>query len=663
MSNRNNSLIQNDTNHLHNSILVKRSNKSEFIIEKLLFLGAASSVIIVFFIIFFLLKEGFVAFEKIGTFSFIFGTEWVPVGEPERFGAFPLIVGSLLVTIGAMLFAIPLGIAGAIFISEIAPYKVKTLLKPTFELLAGIPSVVFGFFGLKILTDWLRVTFNQPTGESWLAGSILLGIMALPTIISVSEDAISAVPREFKEGSLAIGATKWQTINNVIIPAAISGITASIILGMGRAVGETMAVLMVTGNSPIIPEPITNIFSSIRTITGTLGIEMGEVPVGSIHYSSLFGLGVILFVMTLLINIIASISMSKIKQSHYPTAKKTIYSYKLPQVISKSFYYVTYSLLGLGVVWTLYTWFGIIYTVLIIGTALTLFIFIKRLSVKNKERLAFGVISLSAVLIVFILGVIVFDIVSKGLPAISWEFLTQTPYDIGRKGGIFPAIIGTLYLVAGAILFALPIGVLASIYLTEYAKEGNITKIIRSAVDNLNGTPSIVFGLFGFAFLVLYLNFGISLIAGQLSLGFMVLPTIIRTTEEALRSVPKSLREGSLAVGATKWHTIQKVVLPPALPGIITGTVLSIGRAAGETAPILFTAAVFSQKYLTTSPFQPVMALPYHLYILATNVPGSELAAYGTALVLLIFVIILYAIATLIRLRYWKTSRMGSGAL
>lgn len=653
MSNKNN----------YNSILVKKLNISEFIIEKLLFLGAVSSVIIVFFIIFFLLKEGLVAFEKIGTFNFIFGTEWVPVGEPERFGALPLIVGSILVTIGAMLFAIPLGIAGAIFISEIAPYKVKTILKPTFELLSGIPSVVFGFFGLKILTDWLRITFNQPTGESWLAGSILLGIMALPIIISVSEDAISAVPREFIEGSLAIGATKWQTISKVIIPAAISGITASIILGMGRAVGETMAVLMVTGNSPIIPEPITNIFSSVRTITGTLGIEMGEVPVGSIHYNSLFGLGVILFVMTLLINIIASISMAKIKQSHYPTSKKTIYSYKLPQFISKSFYYITYTLLGLVVIWALYNWFGILYTVLILGIVLVLFTLIKRLSVKNKERLAFSVISLSAVFIVFILGVIIFDIVSKGLPAISWEFLTQTPYDIGRKGGIFPAIIGTLYLVAGAILFALPIGVLGSIYLTEYAKEGNITKIIRSAVDNLNGTPSIVFGLFGFAFLVLYLNFGVSLIAGQLSLGFMVLPTIIRTTEEALLSVPKSIREGSLAVGATKWHTIQKVVLPPALPGIITGIVLSIGRAAGETAPILFTAAVFSQRYLTTSLFQPVMALPYHLFILATNVPGSGLASYGTALVLLILVIILYAIATLIRLKYWKTSRMGSGAL
>jgi len=663
MSIKNNSNIQNRNSDPNSSILVKRNNVFEFIIEKLLFIGAISSVIIVFFIILFLLKEGFVAFDKIGVVNFIFGQEWVPVGEPERFGAFPLIVGSLLVTIGAMIFAIPLGIAGAIFISEIAPYKLKVLLKPTFELLSGIPSVVFGFFGLKILTNWIRVTFNQPTGESWLAGSILLGIMALPTIISISEDAISAVPREFREASYGVGATKWQTISKIVTPAAISGITASIILGIGRAVGETMAVLMVTGNAAIIPEPLTNIFSPIRTITGTLGIEMGEVPVGSMHYSSLFGLGVILFVIVLVINFVASIVMNKIKQTHNPSPRNNKFSFKLPQTITKSIYYAMYCLLGVGIFWALYNWFELSYTILIIGIFLGAYLLIKKMSVKNLQRLAFLIISLSAVLIVFILGIILFDIVSKGIPAISWEFLTQAPSDIGRKGGIFPAIIGTLYLVAGAILFALPIGVLGSIYLTEYAKEGKITKIIRSAVDNLNGTPSIVFGLFGFAFLVLYLNFGISLIAGQLSLGFMVLPTIIRTTEEALRSVPNSLREGSLAVGATKWHTIQKVVLPPALPGIITGTILSIGRAAGETAPILFTAAVFSQKYLTTSPFQPVMALPYHLYVLATNVPGSELASYGTALVLLILVIILYVIATLIRLKYWKTARMGSGAL
>jgi len=252
------------------------------------------------------------------------------------------------------------------------------------------------------------------------------------------------------------------------------------------------------------------------------------------------------------------------------------------------------------------------------------------------------------------LGIILYYIIANGIGALSWEFLSQSPLDSGRAGGIYPAIIGTLYLVGGAILIALPIGIGAAVYLTEYTREGLLTKIIRTGVENLNGTPSIVFGLFGFAFLVLYLNLGISLLAGQITLALMILPTIIRTTEESLKSVPQSMREASLALGATKWQTVRKVVLPPAMPGILTGTILSIGRAAGETAPIMFTAVVFSQRFLPTSPLEPVMALPYHLFVLATSVPGAERNAYGTALVLLILVICLYLIAIMIRDRYKK---------
>ena len=228
---------------------------------------------------------------------------------------------------------------------------------------------------------------------------------------------------------------------------------------------------------------------------------------------------------------------------------------------------------------------------------------------------------------------------------------------LGRAGGIFPAIVGTLYLVTGAIAIALPLGVGAAIYLVEYTREGRITRLIRTGVDLLNGTPSIVFGLFAFSFIVIYLNIGVSLIAGQITLALMVLPTVIRTTEESLKSISLSLREGSLALGATKWQTIRNVVLPPALPGILTGAILSIGRAAGETAPIMFTAVVFSSRFLPTSVFQPVMALPYHLYILATNVPNSSVNRYGTALVLVVMVVGFYSIAILLRNHFQKKAR------
>jgi phosphate transport system permease protein len=521
--------------------------------------------------------------------------------------------------------------------------------------------VVYGFFGLVILTNWIRVSFDVPTGESWLAGSILLGIMALPTIISVSEDAISSVPKEFRDGSLAVGATRWQTMSRVIVPAALSGITAAIILGTGRAIGETMAVLMVTGNAAIIPDPIWNVLSPIRTLTGTLGIEMGEVAIGSTHYHALFGVAVVLLGITLIVNLLAMVILGRIKEKNMASAKKRCRIPLLPvhegpswhSPVTRHLWWILIVIISL-VMLVIAGLAGFILTFLV----LSVFYLIKPgISPKISQKIAFCLIVASIVTVLTILGIILYDIISNGLPYLTWDFLTQPPRDLGREGGIFPAIVGTLYLTLGAIAIALPLGIGAAVYLNEYTKEGCMTRLIRTGADLLNGTPSIVFGLFGFAFLVIYLKFGVSLIAGQITLALMVLPTIIRTTEEALKSVPVSVREGSLALGATKWQTIRKVVIPPAAPGIITGTILSIGRAAGETAPILFTAVVFSQRFLPTSLFQPVMALPYHLFILATNVPGAEGNQYGTALVLLILVIAIYSVAIAVRNYYHKTLR------
>ncbi len=244
---------------------------------------------------------------------FLTGETWNPTFVNPAYGILPLIVGTVLVTIAAMVIAVPLSVASAIYLSEIASYRVKAAVKPVIELLAGIPSVVFGFFGLLVLVEWIRVTFAVPSGECVLAGGILLGIMSLPTIISVSEDALAAVPREFREGSLALGATQWQTIIRVVVPAALSGITAAIILGMGRAIGETMAVLMVTGNAAVIPEPLWNVLSPVRTLTGTLGIEMGEVAIGSLHYHALFAVATVLLVITLAVNLGATGILKRLK--------------------------------------------------------------------------------------------------------------------------------------------------------------------------------------------------------------------------------------------------------------------------------------------------------------------------------------------------------------
>ncbi len=515
---------------------------------------------------------------------------------------------------------------------------------------------MYGFFGLIILTTWIKDFFGVPTGETWLAGSIILGIMAIPTITTVAEDALKAVPREYKEGSLAMGATRWQTIKKVVVPSALSGITAAIILGIGRAVGETMAILMVCGNAAIIPSPLWNTFSPIRTLTSTLGIETAEVPVGGPHYHALFGVAVLLLIITLVINLTAVYLLGVLQKKHGATAKKK--KPVIPIVIVTKIKKIATSGGLLVLLLLLYLITGILVTGILVVLGALFWFMTKRISQKSIQKIAFSTIGASILIMMILLGLILSYIIMNGTGALSWEFLTQAPKNLGRDGGISTALIGTLYLVAGAIAIALPIGVGASIYLTEYTKESIMTKIIRTGADLLNGTPSIVFGLFGFAFFVIYLKFGFSLLAGQITLAFMIIPTILRTTEEALRSVPQAIREGSYAVGATRWQTIRRVVLPPAAPGIITGAILGIGRAAGETAPIMFTAVAFS-SFFPSSLLEPVNALPYHLFIIATNVPGSAArsAAGGTALVLLLLVIAFYSIAILIRNHYQKTMK------
>jgi len=261
-------------------------------------------------------------------------------------------------------------------------------------------------------------------------------------------------------------------------------------------------------------------------------------------------------------------------------------------------------------------------------------------------------------LILIPVGLIVAVIVQKGWPALSWQFLTDIPRHGMRSGGIFPAIVGTLYLVLGAIAFALPVGLLAAVYLSEYAKDNALTRAIKLAIVNLAGVPSVVYGLFGLALFVIFFKFGASILSGSLTLGIMILPLIITASREALEAVPYSFREVSLSLGASKWQTIRHIVLPNAVPGILTGTILGLGRAAGETAPILFTVAAFYLPRLPKSIFDPAMALPYHLYVISTQVPNvAERVRYGTALVLLAIVLFMSAVAIIIRYRFRKKKK------
>lgn len=276
---------------------------------------------------------------------------------------------------------------------------------------------------------------------------------------------------------------------------------------------------------------------------------------------------------------------------------------------------------------------------------------------KWAERLGFILLTLSGLIVAALLGIIVFDIISNGIGAISWEFISQPAREGMTKGGIFPAILGTFVVSMITILFSVPLGMCAAIYLHEYARSGRLTRLIRLSIRNLSGVPSIVYGLFGVVIFVQTFRFGTSILSAGLTLGLLTLPWTITACEEALKTVPRAYREGALALGATKWYTIRTNVLPYAVPGMLTGTILGLARAAGETAPILFTGAAFFLPHLPRSIFDQFMALPYHLYILSTQHHAIEEVrpiAYGTALVLLILVLFLSLTAILVRYRYRK---------
>ncbi len=278
-------------------------NWQEQIVTAIIRASGYSAIVFVVLIFFFLIREGLPTFEEV-PLATLFSTRWYPI--EEYFGLLPLIGGSLIVTLGATLVAVPFGIGGAIYISEIAPRWMREILKPLVEVLGGLPSVVLGFLGMILLAPFLRVFLDLPTGLTALGGAILLGGIAIPTVVSVSEDALDAVPKSYRDAALALGATEWQTIWRVTLPAARSGVLTAVMLGVGRAIGETMTVMMVTGNAAVLPTGLSALFAPTRTMTATIAAEMGEVANGSVHYHVLFTIGIALFLISLLVNITAT---------------------------------------------------------------------------------------------------------------------------------------------------------------------------------------------------------------------------------------------------------------------------------------------------------------------------------------------------------------------
>lgn len=287
-----------------------RKRPFEFLIETAIFSAGAISVLFVILIFIFLSKEGLALFKTTSLPAFLTSKNWYPISDPPKFGALSLILGSIWITTGAIVISVPIGVACAVYIAEVAPRWLRETLKASVEFLAAIPSIVLGFIGLVTLVPLVQTIFNLPTGLTALSGSLMLGFMAMPTIVSIMEDALTAVPRSYREGALALGATHWQAIRRVVLPAASSGVIAAVMLGIGRVIGETMAVMMITGNAARIP---TSLLQPVRTMTATIAAEMGEAVQGSAHYASLFAIGIVLFVITFVINLIADFFLHRRK--------------------------------------------------------------------------------------------------------------------------------------------------------------------------------------------------------------------------------------------------------------------------------------------------------------------------------------------------------------
>jgi len=606
-------------------LFFRKKGIREQVIVWLLFLTASIAVVVSAAIIY-TLVEGSVDFffnPAVDIFEFFTGSKWAPNGNNPSFGLLPLLSGTLLVAGGALLIGAPLGIGAALYLSEFAGKKVRSVAKPIIEVLAGIPSIVYGFFALLVISPILQQYFGASYFNA-ASAIIVMAIMVLPIIVSISDDSMKAVPKHLREASLAMGATKWETSVKVVMPAASSGIIASILLGLARALGETMVVVLAAGS---IARLTLNPLEEVQTMTAYIAqVATGDIPPG-VAVSAAFAVGLVLFVITYIINLIAGRVVLRIKRGGMATKKKTLLSRYTKKIFTK---------------------INLLLNLLLRRTR------DKKISLQRrylKGKIGIATVATCLIIAVVFLLLLIASVLEQGASGIDWTFLTSFPSSIPSKAGIYPVILGSIYLVCLTLVFAVPMGVGAAIYLNEFAKDNRYTRFLRRIIQNLAGVPSIVFGLVGLAVFSRLFDFGPSLLAGSLTLAIMILPVIVVATEESLKSVPDSFREASRGLGATKWQTVRHHVLPHAVPGTLTGVILALSRAIGETAPILFIGSLFA-KTAPSGILDGFLALPITIFYWTRHpkIAFHDLAA-STIIVLLIILLSMNFIAIVIRQR------------
>lgn len=595
-------------------------------IAKAVFIAfAAFSIAAVFLIIGYLLYTSIPAFNETGFFHFMFGETWN--SNKEIYGVLCMIVGTLVLTLCSVLIGGLLAVFTAVWLVFYCPKKVKKFYMQVVNLLAGIPSIVYGLFGYRILLPVLRAMGAPEPGTGLLASTIILSVLILPTITSITKNSLENVPMNYYEGALALGCTKNQAVFKALLPAAKSGIISAIILGIGRAVGETMAVQMLVGNGSGYP---SGFFAPFTTLSSNIVQNWGYAEVWNGDFSAptqrnyLFACGFILLVIILILNL--SLLLTK-KNSN---AGNRWFSRRFREGNMPENQLKNYKRTGS------------------VQDALWIFSWVVAV---------FVAFALLAVIVLVFVGAFA----PSALPGGSGESALTFKFLFGKSSNaqitLVPATVATLMLIGLALLIALPLGVGAAIFLNEYARKGSrFVKTVRLFIDTLAGIPSIVFGIFGYVMFCSSMNMGYSLTAGSITLALIILPTIIRSTEQSLSEVPDSMREASYALGAGKLRTIFLVVLPQAIAGIITAVILSIGRIINESAALIFTvgsAATFVPLgYGDSSASLAVLVWRF----MSNGLNANE--AFATSAVLLVLVIVLNIAVTLVEWAYRKKNKV-----
>ncbi|WP_210493967.1 phosphate ABC transporter permease subunit PstC [Patulibacter sp. SYSU D01012] len=601
-----------------------------------------------------LLDESRPVFAAYGVWDYVSKVDWLP--SQNTYGAGALVAGTLITSAVALVIGVPVAVATALFVTELAPARFRGWISGTIELLAAVPSVVYGLWGflflaprLKGAEQWFADTFSfipfvggDVSAANYFITGLVLAIMIIPIVSSISREVMATVPQDHKEAALALGATRWEMIRTAVLPYSRAGIVGGSMLGLGRALGETIAVAILIGGATAGVGD--SLFSAGSTLASVIALEFQEATSDPEHRAALIGAGLLLFAVTLVINAIARAYITRSESRLERAQRAALRAAEAgPQGIKAR---------------------RRILPRVELATSLA--------ARKRVDRIARGTVGALTVLAMLPLALLLAFLVIRGGGALSWDFFTTDPTgaagtvsNVNRFlggdaataastdiGGIRSAIVGSLEVVGIAAAVVVPIGIAVAVYLVEYGEGKRFASFVRYLVDVMTGVPSVVFGLF------VYISLVVSQVGGgpfagwkaSVALGLLMLPIVINSSLPVLRLVPASLREAALALGVPRWKVILKIVLPTALPGLITGALLAVARAAGETAPIIFTAGVATA--LAGDPNGPLNTLPAQIYADVTASSSQQHdRAWGAALTLVVLILLLSLVARLAQRR------------